>query len=169
MENYKEQFEDLESKLKSDFSADLKGLLEPPNSLPQSVDKKIIAMAEKKFGRKHPYKLLRWLAPLAAAAVIIAAVSLNMPQQDSKKTGVAEKDLALQKPVAKLMNDSVAISGEDIDQSGTVDILDAMKLDMQIKNAAAGPQYDFNKDGVVDKKDVDMVAFNAVRINKGVL
>ena len=37
MENYNEQFEDIEGKLKSDFSADLKGLLEPPRPVPESV------------------------------------------------------------------------------------------------------------------------------------
>jgi hypothetical protein len=185
MENYKEQFEDLESKLKSDFSADLKGLCEPPNPVPSSVDKKIIAMAQKKFGSRRSYKLLRWLAPLAAAAVIIAIVSLNMPQQLSKKAVVADKEVARQTLSAPLMVKSSEILREDVDQSGTVDILDAMKLDMQIKNALhtdggqsalriesatqMADKYDFNKDGVVDKKDVDMVAFNAVRINKGVL
>ena len=169
MENYKEQFEDIESKLKSEFSADLKGLLEPPNTVPPSVDKKIISMAQAKFSRKQNYKVLRWLAPLAAAAVIVAIVSLNIPQQLSKKAVVADKEVARQTLSAPLMVKSTEILREDIDQSGTVNILDAMKLDMQIKNAAAGPEYDFNKDGLVDKKDVDMVAFNAVRINKGVL
>ncbi len=169
MENYDEQFDDVESKLRSDFSADLKGLLQPPNSVPQAIDKKIIAMAQAKFSKKPHYKILRWLAPLAAAAVIIVAVSLNMPKQVSKKAVTENKAITLQTPMAKLPDRSVAISGEDIDKDGSVDILDAMKLDMKIKNADAGPEYDFNKDGVVNKKDVDMVAFYAVRINKGVL
>ena len=126
-------------------------------------------MAQQKLGRKHHYRILHWLAPLAAAAVIIVAILINMPQQVSKKAVVANKEVARQTLSAPLMIKSTEILKEDVDQSGTVDILDAMKLDMQIKNAAAGPEFDFNKDGLVDKKDVDMVAFNAVRINKGVL
>lgn len=168
MEKDNEQFCDLESRLKIDFSADLKELLEPPNLVPQSIDKKIITLAHKKFGRNRQYKLLRWLAPLAAAAAIIIAISLYTPQQLPKKAVVADKEFARQTPSAQLMVKSTEILKEDIDQSGTFDILDAMKLDMKIKNAAAGLEYDFNRDGVVDKKDVDIIAFNAVRLNKGV-
>jgi len=164
MENYNEQFEylpaelsgqaGLEKKLKDRFSADLKELLEPPKPVPQSVDKKIIEMAQKKFIRKHPYKFLRWLAPVAAAAAIILAVFLNAPQQLSRESALSQK----------------VFIKEDIDHSGRVDILDAMKLDMQIKNAAAANlDFDFNKDGLVNKKDVDIIAYAAVRINKGVI
>lgn len=153
MENYNEQFEDIESKLKSEFQADLKGLLEPPGPVPQSVDKKIIGMAQKKLSKKHTYKFLRWLAPLAAAAVIIFALMLNEHLKQSQFAIDARKPLAR----------------EDIDRNGSVDILDAMKLDLKIKNAEAGVEYDFNKDGLINKKDVDVIAFNAVRIDKGVL
>ena len=152
MKNYQEQFDDIEGELKGEFAADLKGLLEPTNSVPQAVDKKIIVIAQARFSRKNHFQFLRWLAPLAAAAAIILVVMLYTPQDSSRKVIVAQKEL----------------TKEDIDRSGTVDILDAMKLDMQIKNAAAGPEYDFNKDGLINKKDVDTVAYVAVRINKGI-
>jgi hypothetical protein len=51
-----------------------------------------------------------------------------------------------------------------------VDILDAFKLARQIESA--GPtekNWDINGDGLVDRHDVDMVAFAAVRLDKGVL
>jgi hypothetical protein len=172
MENYKEQFEDLpdeaeakaglESKLKNDFSFDLKGLLQPPNPVPQAVDKKILNLAQKQFAKKRYRRILQWLVPTAAAAVFLLALILT-PQLT---TSILDD---LQRPSIRKVKIEQIAKREDIDRSGTVNILDAMKLDMQIKNAAAGPEYDFNKDGIVNKKDVDMVAFNAVRINKGVL
>ena len=55
----------------------------------------------------------------------------------------------------------------DIDHNGRVDILDAFTLARRIEQ---GPEHgvDVNKDGVVNKADVDAIAAQAVKLKKGV-
>lgn len=54
---------------------------------------------------------------------------------------------------------------EDFDRNGRVDILDAFGLARRLEGAAApGPEWDLNGDGVVDRRDVDVMAMAAVRI-----
>jgi hypothetical protein len=65
---------------------------------------------------------------------------------------------------------AAADMGPDIDRSGRVDILDAFKLARQIKaGLQPSEKWDMNGDGQVNRKDVDLVAFAAVRLDKGVL
>jgi hypothetical protein len=68
---------------------------------------------------------------------------------------------------------SIAAAAEvasDIDHSGRVDILDAFKLARQIKaGLQPSEKWDMNGDGLVNRKDVDLVAFAAVRLDQGVL
>ena len=57
---------------------------------------------------------------------------------------------------------------EDLDHSGRVDILDAFALARRL--ASPGQidlQWDMNGDGVVDERDVDVVARAAVRLPTG--
>ena len=57
----------------------------------------------------------------------------------------------------------------DIDGNGRVDILDAFKLARGIEGVERGAtEWDINGDGVVNREDVDYVAFKAVRLDKGV-
>ena len=122
-------------------------------------------LTPKKFGRKHPYKFLRWLAPVAAAAVFLLVIMWN-PQL---KTFFLDN---LQKPSVQKLETAQYFNREDIDRNGSVDILDAMKLDLKIKNAKTNldldVRWDLNNDYIVNKKDVDTIAFAAVRLNKGV-
>ena len=53
----------------------------------------------------------------------------------------------------------------DVDRSGRVDILDAFALARRIQQGTAAG-FDLNRDGVVDKLDVDLVAAQAVRLRK---
>lgn len=155
MENFEEQFEEPKIQPSDEFSEDLKKLIKPPKPVPEAVDKFIITLAEKKFAGKRTYKLLRWIAPAAsvAAAVILVVISIA-PSKTTKQVSLATQSFAK----------------EDIDHNGRVNILDAMKLDKEITNVkAANIGWDVNKDGLVDKKDVDLVAYAAVRLNKGVL
>ena len=49
-----------------------------------------------------------------------------------------------------------------------MDILDALALARNIKDNRTNEQpWDFNGDGLIDRKDVDTVAQSAVRLNKG--
>jgi len=56
---------------------------------------------------------------------------------------------------------------EDIDRSGTVDIVDAYLMSRRLgMNEAPPRKWDFNRDGRVDERDVDLVARKAVAIGK---
>jgi hypothetical protein len=57
---------------------------------------------------------------------------------------------------------------EDLNHDGRVDILDAFALARQLKSGApSGPGTDINGDGVVDQRDVEVLATRAVRLDKG--
>lgn len=160
MTGRKEHFdEDLEFRIPSKLSVDLKAFFEPQVEVPPEVDRAVIDHAHKHFATMQSGKARRlrihwgWRIA-AAAAVIIFAFSLDL----TKQTGPITDSLTLSKTQAV-----------DIDRNGRVDILDAFKLARQIK--AAGPtetEWDFNGDGLIDSSDVDVVALAAVRLDKGV-
>ena len=92
--------------------------------------------------------------------MIFVAVILQTnlsPMADSRKEPTAPRAEAVS-----------AMLPADIDLNGRVDILDAFKLARHIKSGASlKPEYDFNADGIIDRKDVDSIAFAAVRLDKG--
>lgn len=56
----------------------------------------------------------------------------------------------------------------DLDRSGRVDVLDAFLLARKLAAGTAGPEFDLNGDGVVDRRDVDLAANQAVRLPSGI-
>jgi hypothetical protein len=99
----------------------------------------------------------------AAAAVIVLVFVLN-PAEKRTSRQMPEKS------ETRHMMLAAAEMGPDIDRSGRVDILDAFKLARHIKaGLQPSKKWDMNGDGLVNRKDVDLVAFAAVRLDKGVL
>ena len=95
-------------------------------------------------------KMLPRLVSFAAAAAVVLAVWLGRPAR------IAHEPL----PVA-------AVRG-DLDGSGRVDILDAFVFSRRIeRDNQISPEWDFNGDGKVDRKDVDTVAGWAVKLERG--
>ncbi len=143
------------------FEANIEELFKPPVPVPPEVDRAVLDQAYKHFrkipaasGRRRMYRVWLWRAA-AAAAVIILAFSLDLSKR-SERTG--ERSV------------SAKAQAVDIDHNGRVDILDAFKLARQIESAGPTEKtWDINGDGLVDRHDVDMVAFAAVRLDKGVL
>ena len=143
--------------------ADLRVLFAPRGAVPPEVDRAIMDRARKHFvGRRR--LPVRWAASAAAAAaVIILVFALNISDERSS-TQIAEK---FEVSRTRLVSAGLA---PDIDGSGRVDILDAFKLARQIKaGLEPSTKWDMNGDGQVNRKDVDLVAFAAVRLDKGVL
>ena len=160
MTERKEHFDkDSDLRIPSKLSADLKGLFEPKVGVPPEVDRAVMDGANKHLSSLQSGKQIRlrihwgWRIA-AAAAVIILAFSLDLTKQPDPKT------------------DSFSISNtqaEDIDRNGRVDILDAFKLARHIESTGrTEKEWDFNGDGLIDHSDVDMVAYAAVRLDKGV-
>ena len=146
--------EHLELKVSPEFSADLNALLKPHFYVPPEVDGTVLDRAHQHFTQKHwSHRILRHISIwriAAAAAVIIFAFSLNLTQKPGPITSQS------------LLVGSRAI---DIDENGRVDILDAFKLARFVESAeVTGQKWDFNGDGHVNSKDVDLVASAAVRL-----
>jgi hypothetical protein len=73
--------------------------------------------------------------------------------------------IAMPRFVAKPGN---SFAKEDLNLDGRVDILDAFALATKLKaGAIASPQLDLNGDGVVDSRDVAVLAAQAVSLRKG--
>lgn len=119
--------------------------------VPRRVDGAILGMARRRLARRRrPVRVLRWAAMgAAAAAVLVVAVTLTVgPRREQ----------------------AVAVAREDIDRSGTVDILDAFALARRIEaGPTPGREWDMNGDGAIDRKDVDVVAMAAVSLERGTL
>ncbi len=153
--------DDAEFKVSRKLEANLAELFKPPVGMPHEVDRAVLDRAYKYFRqapaqseRRRFHRTWFWRAA-AAAAVIVLAFSLDL----TKKAEQTADRSALVKAQAI-----------DIDQNGRVDILDAFKLARQIESASpVAKSWDINGDGLVDRHDVDMVAFAAVRLDKGVL
>ena len=156
----KEHFnKDSDLRIPSKLSADLNALFEPHVGVPPEVDRAVMERVHKHLaplqsGKGKRLRIHWGWRIAAAAAVIILAFSLDLTKQPEPTT------------------DSLTLSKAqtvDIDRNGRVDILDAFKLARHIESAGrieAG--WDFNGDGLVDRHDVDMVAFAAVQLDKGV-
>ena len=147
-------------RIPSKLSADLNALFEPQLGVPPEVNRAVMDRANKHFAplQSGKGKRLRvhwgWRIA-AAAAVIIFAFSLDL----TKQTGPATDRFSLSKTQAT-----------DIDRNGRVDILDAFKLARYIESAGnTETKWDFNGDGLIDHRDVNVVAHAAVNLDKGVL
>ena len=160
MTKRKEHFdEDMDLRISSKLSADLKALFGPQVGIPPEVDRAVMDRADKHLvpiqsGKGRRLRIHWGWRIAAAAAVIILAFSLDLTKQPDPAT------------------DSFSLSktqAEDIDQNGRVDILDAFKLARHIETAdRTETEWDFNGDGLINSSDVDMVALAAVRLDKGV-
>jgi len=156
--------DNLEPHVSDRFRKDLRDLFEPPGAVPARIDKTILDQAHQHLARPRRLIIrLRWAAGVAAtAAVIVLGVILFNPQSESNNP--------------KSIGPALAERGADIDGNGRVDILDAFRLARSIevrgpaaptRSGAAETQWDLNGDGRVDKDDVDLVAFAAVRLDPG--
>jgi hypothetical protein len=115
-----------------------------PPAVPGSVDAAILSRARLALGRprRRPVRLFRWagVAAAAAAALLLSLFS-DWPR-----------------PARDPM---------DIDRSGRVDILDAFAMARRIETGPSpDAAWDLNRDGRIDRKDVDVVAMAAVKISR---
>jgi hypothetical protein len=127
---------EIEARLRHD--AERMTLLVPP-----AVDEAVLSRAQERFTeirrRRSRAKTVWWMSAAACfvALALLASSLINAPRIDRA----------------------------DVDRSGRVDILDAFALARRIQQGTAGG-FDLNRDGVVDKLDVDFVAAQAVRLRK---
>ncbi len=132
----------------------LKQLPHEPSFIPPTLDEAILRAARRHLSaparpRLNRLRFLPWLA--AAAAVLLVVV---IPRFFNKPASVA--------------NRGTAVSRGDLNHDDRVDILDAFALARQLQSGKTpNPQLDVNGDGVVDERDVTVLAARAVKLEKG--
>jgi hypothetical protein len=123
----------------------LQGLPKPAIFIPPTVDEAILRTAERHLApRRNPgvawMRLARWAVAAATAVVALMLVV-------DRGSGFAR---------------------EDVNRDGTLDILDAFTLARELaKGRPSDSKLDLNGDGIVDERDVAVVAARAVSLDKG--
>jgi len=133
--------------------AGLSSLFAAP-SIGRDVDDQIIAAVRQQAIARHR---MRWVIRYALGSVAAAAAVLL----------IAIKTSHHDQPIVNHPAASVA-TADDLNHDGKLDILDAYFMARKV--AAREPltsEWDFNHDGTVDTKDVDVIAFSAVKLKGG--
>lgn len=124
------------------LARDLRRLYRPASPVPGHVDRTVLARARTHLRPKTRTWLYRVTAAAAVLLVLVGLVFLETTHTRPSLSG-------------------------DIDQSGRVDILDALQLARRIEQyMPLDPRWDLNRDGVVDRRDVDTVGAMAVRLDR---
>ncbi len=119
--------------------------------VPRTVDQAVSRAAKEHFAMRANNRsgiVRRWMLwpAFAAAAALVIVTCLFKFQRESR---------------------SRAYAREDLNQDGKVDILDAFALARQLQSTTPPtPTMDVNGDGVIDQRDVALIAAHAVELKK---
>ncbi len=151
---HREPEQDPEPQLPPALAEDLKALFGGHLDVPRDADARIWAAARQhSLSQQRRRVAMRWLqAGAAVAAAIILVVWVTMPAVDAvKRIRPASEPLVLK------------------DQR-RVDILDAFTLARSIeRRASLDASWDLNRDGSIDRQDVDLIAARAVSLQERVI
>lgn len=123
--------------------------------VPPTVDEAVLRAAQAHLAPAKPREsraLARWLRwpAFATVCVLLCAVAYRITRTPSPQSP----------PLAYVRG--------DLNRDGRVDILDAFQLARQLQSGdQPGPDLDFNGDGVVDSRDANTIAAQAVKLEKG--
>ena len=178
---------------KGQFADDLRALYREEIEVPDWVDDRVLASAQRELRRRRrPWILRQPLALGSVAALLILGVlgvwasfqfgsDGRAPEPGALLTELADavpgarlrtKDTPMQASVRAVpapTADQAPVRPEDlpedIDANGRVDIVDALVLARRVVDREPLPtRWDFNRDGRVDRSDADVVAILAVRL-----
>jgi hypothetical protein len=134
---------DDDPRLPEPLQRDMRRLLGPAPRIPAEIDRALAAAAARRprwSPWMRPVVQRPWLAATAAAALVLATLFVTRTRG----------------PLAR----------EDFDRNGRVDVLDAFRLARALERGEpVPPAFDLDGDGVIDRRDVDLVAARAVRIH----
>ena len=147
--------EESDLRVSNKLSADLRALFKPDIPVPPEVDRAITDRAyQQLIHRQKQRRIFRWSACAGAAAVVIFVFMLDITRE----------------PRPTAFRTGIIAAKTDIDQNGSVNVLDAFQLARHIESTGhPNMKWDINHDGSVNRDDVDLVAFAAVRLDKGIL
>jgi len=134
--------------------AALKRLPQEPVFIPPTLDEAVLRAARRHLEKPRPERVawLRWMpwAAAAAALVLLAALPQLLNRHRARPAGYS------------------ALAGGDLNHDGRMDILDAFALARELRQGGPGnPQGDVNSDGVIDERDVGVIAERAVKLEQG--
>ena len=175
MQNGRNKDENLEAPPK--LVAALRQLRPEPVFVPPTVNEALLRAARQQLGRpekRRPnwFRLMPWTvatAGLAAAALLTyphAKEFLGSESSPGTKAFQRGSESTAKSSVAS-QRQALANVREDINRDGKVDILDAFLLARKLQGALfSDPNFDANGDGVVDNRDVEVIASDAVSLEK---
>ena len=144
------------------FSEDLKGLFAAREAIGGEIDRAVMDAAARRFAGRSRRFVLKWVGSVAAVAAVLVFVAVLTQSRVGR-----EPELSVMRAYS-VADMSGGVEG-DIDMDGQVNILDAFKLARNVEaGAEADLRWDINGDGMVDRRDVDSVAYAAVRLNREV-
>lgn len=116
--------------------------------------------------------LIRWLAAATATATVVLLTWHFIMPSSEQRLGYGTRRWFGSGPGRRFDAEPGPIVGsapvrERFNQNGHVDILDALVLAKQLKSGpVADLRWDVNGDGVVDERDLQAIAAQAVRLGK---
>src|ERR1043166_4046091 len=130
------------------FIAAIKQLRREKVFVPRSIDDAVLLVARKHLQPEEKSNRLfgSWLFQFATASAIAVVVLVGF---------------------LFLKNPRMTFAREDVNQDGRVDILDALALARQSRSGKTPAHLDLNGDGVVDRRDAEIIATHAVKLEKG--
>jgi hypothetical protein len=143
------QHPDLAARLRNAFA-------QPAIEVPAEVEEAVLAVIAERAGQIRERRARRWWPAVelfpryawATAAVAVVALAILMWSLNVRP------------------KQQVSAQPYDIDGDGQVDIVDAYQMARRIASGKRPPSnWDFNRDGVVDERDVSLIAQQSVAVS----
>src|SRR5204863_2781637 len=128
------------------FRTGLSDLFGSAPAIGREVDERILAaLRQQAIGRNRMRWVIRYAIGSVAAAAAVLVIAIKTSHHDQ--------------PVVNEPSAAVT-SAEDVNHDGKLDMLDAYLMARKVAaKESLSNEWDFNHDGIVDTKDVDVVAF----------
>jgi hypothetical protein len=136
------------------LKAGLSELFAAAPAMGREVDDRILGAIRNQAAARHRMRwVIRYAIGSLAAAAAVLVIAIKTSHRDQPDVPA---------PAAAVAN------AQDVNKDGKLDILDAYLMARKVeKKESLGSELDFNHDGVIDGKDVDVVAFGAVKLKGG--
>lgn len=131
-----------------------------PFEIPPQRTAKILQEARRGLVTRRPVRRTRaWVRATAVISSFCAALLVCVVTQlGDKPQPAVGRQAIVTKPAQP------ASGSKDVDDNGTVNILDAYLMARLLESGSPGDKWDFNEDGQLNEDDIRLVAFEAVML-----